>query len=64
LDYNLLFGRFVGLEMGDAVWDVTVLAKNRERPSDAIENEEKAQKPMQARKHKAKHPANDFFSRL
>jgi transposase len=29
--YNLLFGWFVGLEMDDAVWDVTVFTKNRER---------------------------------
>lgn len=31
LDYNLLFRWFVGLEMDDAVWDVTVFTKNRER---------------------------------
>jgi transposase len=31
MDYNLLFRWFVGLEMDDAVWDVTVLTKNRER---------------------------------
>jgi len=31
LNYNLLFRWFVGLEMDDAVWDVTVLTKNRER---------------------------------
>src|ERR1700724_316858 len=31
LDYNLLFRWFVGLNMDDAVWDVTVFAKNRER---------------------------------
>lgn len=31
LDYNLLFRWFVGLEMDDAVWDVTVFSKNRER---------------------------------
>jgi transposase len=30
-DYNLLFRWFVGLEMDDAVWDVTVFTKNRER---------------------------------
>ncbi len=29
LDYNLLFRWFVGLEMDDAVWDVTVFTKNR-----------------------------------
>src|SRR5271154_3345088 len=31
LDYNLLFRWFVGLAMDDAVWDVTVFTKNRER---------------------------------
>ena len=31
LDYNLLFRWFVGLEMDDAIWDVTVFTKNRER---------------------------------
>jgi transposase len=31
LEYNLLFRWFVGLEMDDRVWDVTVFTKNRER---------------------------------
>jgi transposase len=31
LDYNLLFRWFVGLNMDDATWDVTVFTKNRER---------------------------------
>ena len=31
LEYNLLFRWFVGLEMDDTVWDVTVFTKNRER---------------------------------
>jgi len=31
LHYNLLFRWFVGLEMDDVVWDVTVFTKNRER---------------------------------
>ena len=31
LDYNLLFRWFVGLSMDDAVWDVTVFTKNRQR---------------------------------
>jgi transposase len=31
LDYNLLFRWFVGLEMDEEVWDVTVFTKNRER---------------------------------
>jgi hypothetical protein len=43
LDYSLLFGWFVGLEMDDAVWNVTVFTRNRERPSDAIGSEAKAQ---------------------
>ena len=31
LDYNLLFRWFVGWEIDDPVWDVTVFTKNRER---------------------------------
>ena len=31
LDYNLLFRWFVGLNMDDAIWDVTVFTKNRDR---------------------------------
>jgi hypothetical protein len=31
LDYNLLFRWFVGLNMDDAIWDVIVFTKNRER---------------------------------
>ena len=31
LEYNLLFRWFVGLEMEDRVWDVTVFTKNRNR---------------------------------
>jgi transposase len=31
LDYNLLFRWFVGLSVDDAVWDVTVFTKNRDR---------------------------------
>ena len=31
LDYNLLYRWFVGLDMDDAVWNVTVFTKNRER---------------------------------
>ena len=30
-DYNLLFRWFVGLYMDDAIWDLTVLSKNRQR---------------------------------
>jgi transposase len=32
LDYNLLLRWFVGLNMDDPIWDVTVFTKNRERP--------------------------------
>src|ERR1035437_5451030 len=31
LDYNFLFRWFVGLNVDDPVWDVTVFTKNRER---------------------------------
>lgn len=31
LDYNILFRWFVGLELDEPVWDVTVFTKNRER---------------------------------
>ena len=31
LEYNLLFRWFVGLNLDDAVWDVTVFTKNRDR---------------------------------
>jgi transposase len=31
LDYNMLFRWFVGLNLDDAVWDVTVFTKNRQR---------------------------------
>jgi transposase len=31
LDYNLLYRWFVGLNLDDAVWDVTVFSKNRDR---------------------------------
>src|SRR5579864_4612075 len=31
LDYNFLFRWFVGLNLDDPVWDVTVFTKNRER---------------------------------
>src|SRR6266480_686000 len=31
LDYNLLFRWFVGMNVDDAVWDVTVFTKNRDR---------------------------------
>jgi transposase len=33
LNYNLLFRWFVGLNMDDPVWDVSVFSKNRERPA-------------------------------
>jgi len=35
LDYNLLFRWFVGLNMDDAVWHVTVYTKNRDRLREA-----------------------------
>jgi transposase len=31
LQYNLLFRWFVGLNVDDLIWDVTVFTKNRER---------------------------------
>ena len=31
VDYNLLFRWFVGLNMDDGIWEVTVFTKNRER---------------------------------
>ena len=31
LDYNLPFRWFVGLNMDDGIWDVTVFTNNRER---------------------------------
>ena len=31
LDYNMLYRWFVGLNMDDAIWDVTVFTKNRDR---------------------------------
>jgi hypothetical protein len=40
LDYNLLFRWFVGLEMDDEVWDVTVFTKNRERRIEAKASEQ------------------------
>jgi transposase len=37
LDTGLLFLRFVGLSIGDAVWDAAVFSKNRNRlPGGAI----------------------------
>jgi transposase len=33
LDYNFLFRWFVGLNIDDPVWDVTVFTKNRRTPS-------------------------------
>ena len=36
LDYNLLFRWFVGMNIDDSVWDVTVFTKNRERLLAAI----------------------------
>ncbi len=36
MNYNLLFRWFVGLEMDDPVWDVTVFTKNRDRQIDGV----------------------------
>jgi hypothetical protein len=46
LDYNLLFRWFVGLNMDDSIWDVTVFTKNRERTRRA-ENESAGHRRMQ-----------------
>ena len=40
LNYNLLFRWFVGLNADEAVWDVTVYTKNRERLLEASVAEE------------------------
>ena len=31
IDYDVLFGSFVGLEIEDPVWDATTFTKNRDR---------------------------------
>ena len=50
LNYNLLFRWFVGLEMDDEVWDVTVFTKNRDRLLEAeVAKEFLAQVVSQAR---------------
>ena len=52
LNYNLLFRWFVGLEMDDAVWDVTVFSKNRERLiSGAVSQRLLESVLVEARKH-------------
>lgn len=52
LNYNLLFRWFVGLEMDDAVWDVTVFTKNRERLiSGAVSQRLLESVLVEARKH-------------
>ncbi len=52
LNYNLLFRWFVGLEMDDAVWDVTVFTKNRERLIDgAVSQRLLASVLLEARAH-------------
>lgn len=55
LDYNLLFRWFVGLNMDDSIWDVTVFTKNRERLLDGdiavafFQAEHAASQPMSFR---------------
>ena len=52
MNYNLLFRWFVGLEMDDAVWDVTVFTKNRERLiAGAISQQLLESVLMEAREH-------------
>jgi transposase len=52
LNYNLLFRWVVGLEMDDAVWDVTVFTKNRERLiAGAVSQELLASVLVEAREH-------------
>jgi IS5 family transposase len=52
MNYNLLFRWFVGLEMDDAVWDVTVFTKNRERLiSGAVSQKLLESVLMEAREH-------------
>jgi transposase len=34
MDYSVLFGWFVGMNMDEPVWDVTVFTKNRDRLSE------------------------------
>jgi transposase len=53
MNYNLLFRWFVGLEMDDPVWDVTVFTKNRERLiSGAISQQLLSAVLQEARSHK------------
>jgi transposase len=49
LNYNLLFRWFVGLNMDDSVWDVTVFTKNRERLLDGDIAEAFSNRAQQAR---------------
>ncbi len=52
LNYNLLFRWFVGLEMDDPVWDVTVFTKNRERLIDgAVSQQLLASVLVEAKEH-------------
>ena len=52
MNYNLLFRWFVGLEMDDAVWDVTVFTKNRERLIDGAVSQKLLQSVLvEARAH-------------
>ena len=52
MNYNLLFRWFVGLEMDDAVWDVTVFTKNRERLIDGAISQQLLESVLvEAREH-------------
>lgn len=52
MNYNLLFRWFVGLEMDDPVWDVTVFTKNRERLIEgAVSQQLLASVLVEAREH-------------
>ena len=52
MNYNLLFRWFVGLEMDDPVWDVTVFTKNRERLIDGAVSQQLLEAVLvEAREH-------------
>lgn len=52
MNYNLLFRWFVGLEMDDPVWDVTVFTKNRERLIEGAASQQLLQSVLvEAREH-------------
>lgn len=52
MNYNLLFRWFVGLEMDDPVWDVTVFTKNRERLTEGAVSQQLLQSVLvEAKEH-------------